>query len=147
MPGGVRLFTRPMAGICQGPESASFFQKRFLPDCHTALRRVSTDVRRRKAPDLRKEIACPEGRKGVYTIETMMNEAVLELDTLELEKICGGNEELMYQYAEELARYMDMLVEKYNCYGRSPRYLNKLLTPEERARIRELRNKVYENLD
>lgn len=75
-------------------------------------------------------------------METMMNEAVLEL-----EKICGGNEELMYQYAEELARYMDMLVEKYNCYGRSPRYLNKLLTPEERARIRELRNKVYENLD
>ena len=55
--------------------------------------------------------------------------------------------ELMYQYAEELARYMDMLVETYNCYGRSPRYLNKLLTPEERARIRELRNKVYENLD
>ena len=44
-------------------------------------------------------------------METMMNEAVLELDTLELEKICGGNEELMYQYAEELARYMDMLVE------------------------------------
>ena len=83
-----------------------------LPDCHTALRRVSTDVRRRKAPDLRKEIACPEGRKGVYTMETMMNEAVLELDTLELEKICGGNEELMYQYAEELTRYMDMLVEK-----------------------------------
>ena len=24
-------------------------------------------------------------------METMMNEAVLELDTLELEKICGGN--------------------------------------------------------
>lgn len=80
-------------------------------------------------------------------METMMNEAVLELDTLELEKICGGNEELMYQYAEELARYMDMLVEKYNCYGRSPRYLNKLLTPEEKAKVRELRNKVYENLD
>ena len=75
-------------------------------------------------------------------METMMNEAVLEL-----EKICGGNEELMYQYAEELARYMDMLVEKYNCYGRSPRYLNKLLTPEEKAKVRELRNKVYEYLD
>jgi hypothetical protein len=57
-----------------------------LPDCHTASRRLSTDVRRRKAPDLRKEIACPKGRKGVYTMETMMNEAVLEL-----EKICGGN--------------------------------------------------------
>ena len=75
-----------------------------------------------------------------------MNDDMLELDPRELLEITGGNaasedNDAAYAAAVEFAKYMDQLLEKYN-YP-SPSALKKCLTPEEKAKVREMRRAAF----
>lgn len=79
-------------------------------------------------------------------MKNMTVDEMPELDPRERMEITGGHaaakdNEAAYAAAVELARYMDQLLEKYN-YPSAPD-LRKFLTPEEKARIRELQRAVF----
>jgi len=42
----------------------------------------------------------------------------------------------------ELAKYLDWLFEKYNCADKGSKYLMKIITPKERAKIRDFWDRI-----
>ena len=69
----------------------------------------------------------------------MMNDMIMELDPEELGAVSGGDSADAFT---EYADYVDTLYDTYNCRGMGLKHLKTLCTPEEKARIREMRRIV-----
>ena len=69
---------------------------------------------------------------------------MMELDIEEIGKVYGGTSaDTFMDYAE----YLDTLYAKYNCKGKGLKFLKTQCTPAEKAKIRELWNRVMRDVE